>query len=133
ASAKLVGLNYQVTAFDQPVVLHAAELAGWDADKWPFSAILDLMANNEIKLASALSIAAFVISGLYSNALLLQTRQNTLIRILERVASRREGLSAVGTLRSLLPRIFGVNVLASDEVCAVLGAWLAQASTRPFD
>jgi len=132
ASAKLLGLNYQATLFNQPIVFQAGMLAEWKADVWPFSEILNLFASNEIKIADVLLFASFVIVSLYNKAPLVETRQNTLIRILERIASRREGLSSIYVLRTLLPRVFGVNVLASDDASGIVNAWLAQALRRPF-
>jgi hypothetical protein len=91
-----------------------------------------LFGNNGIKSDAVLMLSTAIIANLFSKAPLLETRQATLIRILEQIAKRREGLPAIFVLRSVLPRVFGVNVLAADSACGIVDAWLAQASRRPF-
>jgi hypothetical protein len=131
-SAKLVGFGYETTTFNQSVVIKAGHVSGWDADKWPFSKVLDQFSNDAISVPDILGLAAVTIMEMYKQVLLVELRQATLIRILERLGSRKNGLFAVRLLLSVFPRLFGVNVLASDEASEIVGSWLAEASRRPL-
>jgi len=131
-SAKLVGFGYQTTTFNQSVITRAGVLSEWDADKWPFSKILEQFSNETISVPDILGLAAVTIMAMYKEALLVERRQATLIRILERLGSRKNGLLAVRLLLNVLPRLFGVNVLASSEASEIVGSWLAEASRRPL-
>jgi len=131
-SAKLLGFNYRSTTFNQAVVLRTASLGEWNPNKWPFKQVLEQFANESIDLSSVIGLAATTIVALYREALLVGARQSVLIRIAEKLASRREGFELVKALITILPRLFGLNVLGLEEARGVLGAWLVEALRRPF-
>ena len=130
-SAKLVGLGFRTTTFNQSVIIKAGTMCEWDADRWPFSKILEQFANETIPVPDVLGLAAVTTVAMYKEALLVERRQTTLLRILEHIGSRKSGLFAVRLLLRVLPMLFGVNVLASDEATEIVNSWLAEASRRP--
>ena len=113
-------------------MLRTASLGEWNPNKWPFKQVLEQFANESIDLNSVIGLAATTIVALYREALLVGARQSVLIRIAEKLASRREGFELVKALITILPRLFGLNVLGLEEARGVLGAWLAEALRRPF-
>ena len=131
AVAKLLGIDYEATAFNPFVLVKAGSMTDWDAGKWPFIKALGRFANPTVPDDQVLLLAAAMVVNLFKEALLAETRQATLIAILERIAARKHGLIAVRVLLSLLPRVFGVNVLAADEANGIGRAWLAEARRRP--
>lgn len=131
AVAKLLGIDYEATAFNPFVLVKAGSMSDWDAGKWPFNKALGHFANPTVPDDQALLLAAAMTVNLFKEALLAATRQATFIAILERIAARKHGLIAVRVLLLLLPRVFGVNVLAADESNGIGRAWLAEARRRP--
>ena len=100
---KLLGLGYQTTTFNQTVIIRAGVLSEWDADKWPFTKALEQFSNETIPVPDILGLAAMTTVAMYKEVLLVERRQATLIRILERLGSRKEGLFAVRLLLNVFP------------------------------
>lgn len=131
AIVTLLGIDYEVTGFNPFVLVKSGSMAGWDAGKWPFNKSLELLASPTISDGQVLLYATALVVALFKEALLVETRQATLISILERISARKHGLIAVRVLLSLLPKVFGVNVLAADEANGIGVAWLAEAKRHP--
>jgi tetratricopeptide (TPR) repeat protein len=131
AVAKLLGIDDQATAFNPFVLVKAGSMSDWDAGKWPLNKALEQFANPTVPDDQVILLAAAMVVNLFKQALLVETRQATLIAILERMSARKHGLIAVRVLLSLLPAVFGVNVLAADEANGIGQAWLAEARRRP--
>jgi tetratricopeptide (TPR) repeat protein len=128
--AKLVGYDYHATSFNLFVAVKAGSMAFWDAEKWPFNKMLNQFTNPSIPAEQVVLFASSILSDMYKDTVLAGTRQATLIRILEQIASRKNGIELVHVFLKLVPKVFGVNVLAADEVREVSLAWLAQAERR---
>lgn len=131
AVAELLGIDYQATAFNPFVIVKAGSMADWNAAKWPFSKAMEQFAHLSVPGDQAVTFAAAMVVNLFKEALLLEMRQATLVSILERLWARKHGLIAVRVLLSLLPKLFGLNVLAADEASGIGQAWLAEARRRP--
>jgi transcription elongation GreA/GreB family factor len=129
--AKLLGIDYEATAFNPFVLVKAGSMAEWDAERWPLNKALKQLENPNAPDDQVIILAAVMVVNLFKDALLVETRQAMLIRILERMSARARGLISVHVLLSLLPRVFGVNVLAADEANGIGQTWLAEASRRP--
>jgi tetratricopeptide (TPR) repeat protein len=129
-SAKQLGMDYQATNFNPFVIAKGGSISHWDVQRWPFSKTIAQLANPGIPLDQILLHAAIVARTLYLEAPLIETRQAALIRMLELLASRQHGMVAVRCFISLLPRLFGVNVLGVDEATGIASAWFAQARKR---
>ncbi len=130
-SAKLLGFDYRSTMFNQAVVIRAGVLTDWNPDKWPFKQTLEQVANESLDAGNACGLAAATIAGVYRQAVLAMTRHSVLIRIAEKLACRKEGLDLVQALITVLPQLFGLNVLGLEEARGVLIAWLTEAVRRP--
>jgi hypothetical protein len=128
--AKLVGFGYKNTVFNEQVVWKAAEIAEWDPDRWPFTQALEQLSNPSISAGDAGRLAVAVIVRLYQAVVFPPSRQRVLLHIAERLVIRAEGLPLVMAIAQLIPRLFGLNVVQSDEVTKVLNAWTAEASRR---
>ena len=133
ASARLLGFDYEATSFNPFILVKAGELSGWIPERWPLHKALDQFAHaGGVRLDQALVHAAVMIASMYREPLLVQTKQRTIVAILEKLSGRRRGLAAVRFLLSVLPTLFGVNVLAHDEASGIVRAWLAEAGRRPL-
>ena len=133
AVAKLLAIDYEATAFNPLVLAKAGSMAEWDAEKWPFNKALKQLENPTIPDDQVIAFAAALVVNLFKEALLVETRQATFIRMLELMSAREHGFVIVRALLSVLPRVFGVNVLAADEANRIGQAWLAVAMRRPQD
>ena len=131
ASAKILGLGYEATSFNPFILVKSGQLSGWSPERWPFNKSFDQFAHLGVRLDQALVYAAAMIASMYREILLIETKQSTIVIILERLSARRHGFASVRFLLSLLPELFGVNVLAHDEASGIIRAWLAEASRRP--
>ena len=125
-TAKLLGWGYIFTSPNTPAVIRSVELADWNTERWPLKQALRLLRSENIALRDAVGLGAEFLVHLYRPGLTV-SRGNTpiVIALLDCLASRQGGTDAVKALRNALPRIFGVNVLAADEVGGVIGAWLS--------
>jgi hypothetical protein len=129
-AAKLLGMNYRDTIFNEQVVLEAASLADWLPDRWPLAQSLEQLSRSEIALADAGRLALSVIANVFNEVHMPEKRQRLLIHVAERLAARRDGLVLVQALVNVLPKRFGLNVLHLKEASDVLNAWIAEASRR---
>lgn len=130
ASAKLLGMDYEATMFNIFTVVKAGVMSGWHIETWPFNKALDKFAGPQVPVDDVVILAAAMVTNMYKEHVLVETRQATFIRILERLAARRGGLGTARTFIAMLPRIFGINVLAAQETTEVGNAWLSEASRR---
>lgn len=128
--AKLLGLGYRNTLFNEQVVWEAAEIAEWNPDRWPFTQALEQLSNPSISVGDVGRLAVGTIARLYDEVVFPPSRQRVLLSIAERLARRAEGLPLVAALTRVLPRFFGLNVVHSDEAAGILDAWIAAASRR---
>ena len=129
-SAKLLGFDYEAIMFNLFVIVKAGSMSGWDADRWPFNKAMEKFTHPSVAEDQMIVIAAYMILHMYKEPVLLEVRQAALVRVLERVAARKHGIIFARALLSVLPRLFGVNVLASDEVTLIGRSWLSEARRR---
>jgi len=131
STAKLIGFDYQAASFNPHVAVKSGSMASWDADKWPFNKMLEQFANQSIPMESVALYAGVLLQHMYKADVLVRTRETTLLKILDRLAARKNGLILVDVFLTLLPKIFGVNVLAAKECQEIGRTWLKVVERRP--
>jgi hypothetical protein len=130
-SAKLLGLDYQATTFNPFVIVKAGSMSNWNQEKWPFNKALEQFVNPALQQDNVIVFAASLLIALYREAPLVGTRQAVLITILERLLARPHGIVVARAFILMIPKLFGVNVLAADEASEIGVAWLAEVRRRP--
>jgi hypothetical protein len=124
-TAKLVGWEYVFTSPNTPAFIRAVELADRNPNRWPLKQALRLLRSENIALRDAVGLGAEFLVHLYRpGSAVFGGNISIVIALLDSLAPLQGGIEAVKALRSALPRIFGVNVLAADEVTRVINAWL---------
>lgn len=129
-AAKLMGFNYRSTVFNETTLCHAASLAEWDPNRWPFTQAIEQFSNDKIDIGDLSRLAITLVVNLYRQVFLPQTRQTVLISIAERLSRQKFGIALVKALTTVLPRCFGLNVLHLREATEVLHAWVAESERR---
>jgi tetratricopeptide (TPR) repeat protein len=129
-TAKLLAFDYEATAFNPLVLAKAGSMSNWNPERWPLTKALEQFVNSTIQPDQVIVQAAAVIGIMYKEAPLVEARQATLIKILERLQARPNGLDEARVLISMLPTLFGINVLAAEEAASIGRAWLAEARRR---
>lgn len=125
-TAKLLGWEYFFTSPSTPALIRAVELADRNPGRWPLRQALRLFGSDSISLRDAAGLAAEFLVHIYKDGPPVWGRNASLVvSLLENVARRSEGIDIIKALRSALDRIFGVNVLAADEVARIIDAWLS--------
>jgi tetratricopeptide (TPR) repeat protein len=125
-TAKLIGWEYFFTSPNTPALVRAAALAEWDPDRWPLKQALRLFRSESIALRDAIGLAAEFMVQLYKSASGLSGRCTAIVvALLDNLAARPGGTDSLKALRITLPRLFGLNVLAADEVARAIDARLS--------
>lgn len=123
ASAKLLGWRYSFTGMNLGILVRCGLLANWSPDRWPLEQALDRLKDTANDSQDVLALSAGFIVQLYKECFLPELRQVVIIRILERLMSRSGGPRLVDALHRALPRLFGLNLLASADANAIIQSW----------
>lgn len=129
ASAKLLGLDYVFTSSNPQILMRAGQLALWNANYWPLRNALDQFRVEYIDTIGQLQLATLFLLQLYKEPLSPEVRDEVLMRVLDNLAHRPEGLEGVKAIRQSLARIFGLNVVGLEQCAACIDRWL---QSRPI-
>ncbi len=94
-SARLLGLDYKNTLFNEQVLWKAAEIAEWNPARWPFAQALGQLSNPTLTVGIVGRLAVAVVTKLYEEVAFPPSRQRVLLAIAERLAVRPNGLPLV--------------------------------------
>ena len=130
ASAKLLGFDYQFTSASPQVIRRAGVIADWKLDAWPLSQALSVFGSESISLEQVCQLTAGFLGLLYQEPVLPETRTNLTVKILENIATKNGGVQGIETLRTTLPRIFGVNVVGLADATTTINEWLKAIDDR---
>lgn len=120
AVAKLVGLHYHSTECNAETLIAAAEVAEWDASRWPMPQVMRTLGNISSNPISRIGAAAEAIRTAWRRDLPLLTRQGYVFAVLA-------GLGSVRLIRRLigvLPGVFSLDVFGANDVVWLVRYWL---------
>lgn len=131
-SARLIAWGYDFTSANQLTMREAARSANWQHDAPPLKQALEYLALPSVALADALRLGALVARDAYLEISVLSDRGAFFVQVLNAIAQRPDADSrAFDALRRMLPRVFGLNVLASADARTALEAWRAMRERHP--
>lgn len=128
-SAKLLGFGYSFTIVNPQVLKQAARLGSWKPYNWALKQALMIFEDESIELHGCLQLVAGFLALFYQDSLLSDMQSAITVRILDHVVKRKGGLEGIRKLRSLLPQLFGVNVLGLTAAAKTMDAWLKTKGT----
>src|SRR5208282_5282296 len=130
ASARLVGCGYYFTSLNLSVLVAAARIANGDPSQWPLKQALMTFSDEALSAQDSLSLITQFIVEIFKETML--TDQGAiLVRSLEHLASRKDGISVIRVLQKALPRAMGLNVLRAQSVETIIAQWLSNRRWRP--
>jgi hypothetical protein len=125
ATCRLFGWEYFFTSPNTPALLRAVEIAKSNPTSWPLHQGLRLLTSEAIAVRDAAGLAADFILSLYRQSREFQANTAILVALLERLSSRADGGVIIRSIRNATPIMFGVDLIACDEVIETMDAWLA--------
>lgn len=131
-SARLIEWGYDFTSANELTMREAARRASWRHDAPPLRQALQYLALPAVALADALRLGALLTRDAYVEISVLSERGALFIQVLNAIAQRPDADSrAFDSLRRMLPRVFGLNVLASADARNALDAWRSTDGRHP--
>lgn len=126
ASAKLIGYGYYFTSLSMPVLVAACRIANGDPDQWPLQQALKAFADEAVSPDDSLSLITQFLVVMFSDTI-LANQEAILIRALDHLGSRKEGIRMIHALRKILPTA-KLNVLRAQVAESMIAKWLSKAS-----
>jgi len=105
-------------------------MAEWDIDRWPFKQALDEFKADYIDTVGQLQLATLFALQLYREPVLEEIRNRVLIRVLDNLATRPDGLAGIQALQQAIPRIFGLNAVGAQQCATCIKRWLEGRSIK---
>lgn len=130
ASAKLLGSGYEFTASNSQVLLRAGAAAEWDPNRRPFKQVLDQFKSEHVDLTPQVQLATLFLTQLYREPVAEAVRDQVLLRILDNLATRPNGLDGIRAIHQVVPRAFGLNVVGAGQCAARIKRWLEVHTAR---
>ncbi len=130
ASAKLLGFGYLFTSSNPLVLLRAGTLAEWGPDRPPLKQALDQFEAEHIDMIGQLQLATLFLTRLYREPISGDLRDLVLVRILDNLATRPNGLDGIRAVQQAVPRVFGLNVVGATQCAACIQRWLESRSSK---
>lgn len=124
ASAKLIGYGYYFTSLNLPALMAAHRLADGNPDKWPLQQALKAFADEAVSPEDSLSLLTQYVVEIFGEKV-FGSQEFILIRILEHLGTRKEGIRMIQALRKILPVAMGLNVLRAQAAEAIIVKWLS--------
>jgi len=129
-TARLFAMRYYYVRPSVPVIMHALELAGAEADSPPLREVLDWFADTRAKREGQFVIGAGALKCIWQSNHVESSVQRITIRILERLSQRPGGVDMIKGLLGSIDRIFGVDVINAQRARNVIVGWLKSGGTR---
>jgi hypothetical protein len=120
AVAKLIGWHYHGVVWNAETLIAAAEIAGWQMQRWPVPQAMRGLGNREANPLERIRIAAEAVRAVWRLDLDPLRKQAFLFAVLAGIGS----ISLVRRLQQGIPTIFSVDVLSAFEVVDCVSAWL---------
>jgi tetratricopeptide (TPR) repeat protein len=122
-AARLCGFNYVFTSTSQNTIIVACGLCEWNPDRQPLQGVLDRF-EDQARRHDMLRAVAGLLPALWRKAPLPDYAARVMLRMLEKLARSRRGITTIVSLRQRLDVIFGLNVIGAEEARTVIEAWL---------
>jgi hypothetical protein len=130
-SSRLIGAGYHFTGINVEMFMKAGELTQWNIGRQPLRQALEHFAADNIDLIAALQMVAQIMRRMSREIVLPEVQTSVVSALLTAISKRADGRTAIGSLRRVLPQIFGLDVVACQRIVAVIDAWRQQhRSTR---
>jgi tetratricopeptide (TPR) repeat protein/DNA-binding PadR family transcriptional regulator len=124
AVARLLGCNYKLTFFDPACMLEACRLSDFGVARFPLRQLIETF--REIVMPNGMLIRLFLefFVALQREPLLFQKKSLIVRALLDALWANPASHDLVLALRSMSPRLFGLNVVAESEFNAMFVEWL---------
>lgn len=120
---QLLDLRYVGTLIDINDLAFAGQTASWDPDRYPLRAIIDQLVNAAISPEWTLRVMGISIRNSWSDPVLGLQAQKLTQRVLDRVGKRPDGTLLIHALERSLPELFGLHVVAAENVKQMVRNW----------
>ncbi len=122
-SARLMGWGYMFTSVNPQVMRAAGNQAEWRPDRIPLKQTLAYLSLDEVRNQDAAYLSAALVFGCYLDSVLPETRHAVVQAVGEALAKRSDADRCLALFGNVLPRVFGINVLARDDAIRTFDAW----------
>jgi hypothetical protein len=124
STARLIGFGYSFTSPSLPALVMAAKIADWNAARWPLASAIDQLGSESIYLRDAAALAVGFMEKIYREPLIFDEQRRSIVRtLLDKLATRPGGISAIQEIKRAVRNFFGLNVLGALDVLATIEAW----------
>jgi hypothetical protein len=124
--AKLVGMRYQVTPFNNSVLIQAARLAKYQPGSWPFSQAVEAFSIPGAAVDQLLHIMLLFFIQLSQEPFVSQGLGGLLAALLEALRQNPQARLPLLAVRRNSRRVFGLNVVAEANFNAIFDQWNRQ-------
>ncbi|HUT35158.1 MAG TPA: hypothetical protein VNE39_16835 [Planctomycetota bacterium] len=120
----LLKMGYHRTLITPELIHEAIRRAGSSPDAYPLKGVLDQFADGSTVPQALFFLAGDTIRHAWQNAMLDRAAEAVTIRILERLASRKQGAAIIRALARQLEGFFGLDAPNASRAAAVVQTWL---------
>ena len=126
ATAKLIGMEYQITVFDCAAIIEAVNLT--EATPWrtPLKEFIREFAAPNADVKSLFSILMELVVRIYREALLPESRCKVITAFLDAIWKNPAARRGILNLRANSPRLFGLNSVGESQFNNCFDHWLKQ-------
>ena len=126
AVAKLVGMRYQVTPFNNTVLVQAAKLAKYQPSAWPFAQAVEAFSIPNAAVDQLLRIVLLFYIQLSEESVVSQGVGGMLAALLEALWRNPQARKPLLAVRMNSARVFGLHVVAEANFNAIFDEWIRQ-------
>lgn len=124
ASAKLIGCGYYFTGLNLPILLSTARISKGDPDQWPLNQVLKAFSDEALSAQDVFNLITQFFVEIFKGDV-LAGQEAILVRTLERIADRKDGLIVIRALQKALPIAMGLNIIRAKAAEAIITEWLS--------
>ena len=121
--AKLLGMRYQVTPFNNVVLVQAAKLAKYQPGGWPFAQAVEAFSIPGASVDQLLRIMLLFFIQLSQESVISQGLGGLLAALLEALWQNPQARLPLMAVRRNSARVFGLNVVAGANFDAIFDQW----------
>jgi tetratricopeptide (TPR) repeat protein len=121
--AKLVGMRYQVTPFNNVVLVQAAKLAKYQPSAWPFAQAVEAFSIPNAMVDQLLRIILLFFIQLSEESVVSQGVGGLVTALLEALWQNPQARLPLLALRKNSARVFGLNVVAESNFNSIFDNW----------
>ncbi len=126
AVARLVGMRYQVTPFNNVVLVQAAKLAKYQPNAWPFAQAVEAFSIPNAAVDKLLRIMLLFFIQLSEESVVSQGIGGLVATLLEALWKNPQARIPLLAVRRNSARVFGLNVVAEANFNSIFDQWSRQ-------